>query len=52
MRVREFNSCVPYEGVSSTSSLPEMSVHSIFGLLPNPVPETAPPPSPQIASQV
>eukprot|EP00210_Caulerpa_lentillifera_P007523 g7188.t1 len=52
LRVREFNACVPYEGVSSTSSLPEMSVHSIFGLLPNPVPETAPPPSPQIAAQM
>ena len=52
LRVCEFNACIPYSGVTPAATLPEMSVHSIFGLLPDPAPENAPPPTVQIATQV
>jgi len=52
LRVREFNACIPYCGVSSVATLPEMSVHSIYGLLPDPAPENAPPPTVSVATKV
>lgn len=52
VRVREFNACVPYMGVSPSASLPEISVHAIYGLLPDPAPESAPPPGSSTAAQV
>lgn len=52
LRVREFNACIPYEGVSKGATLPEMSVHSIYSLLPDPAPENAPPPGITVATHV
>lgn len=43
-RIREFNACVPYSGINPSTSLPEMAVFSICGLLPLPTHENAPPP--------
>eukprot|EP00854_Cymbomonas_tetramitiformis_P001459 gene1459-2082_t len=43
IRLREFNACVPYAGLSAPVTVPEMLLGALFGLLPQP-PEEPPPP--------